>query len=169
MNKLQKVLGLLAFGAMVGAGSYAYNSRAEEPPPEQTTTTTTTETTTTTAEEPRETISYEYYTITEEAVKNGWTCHTVDRCDSVDSNRIYVYTYDPAIIGKHKFNVVTGVDILQIDFTVVYVNEYNDVLGTETFTLTSNSLRGFVLEIDTYPPGTKYVKFADITNIVYPE
>ena len=132
-------------------------------------TTLTTETTESTTEvEVQEKISFEYYTITEEAVKNGWTCHTIDRCDRYSEIPLYVYIYDPALIGKHKFNVTTGKDVLHIDFTVVFVDQYNQKLGEETYTLTSVSKRGFVLTVEDYPPGTKYVKFSDITNIIYP-
>ena len=123
----------------------------------------------------QEKISFEYYTITEEAVMNGWTCGAIDRCDSMDSNRISVYVYDPASIGKHKLNIIFGVSVQQFDLNVVYVDEYNQTLGVEVFTLDNNgeddslsSSRVFSQVFETYPPGTKYVKFSDITNIIYP-
>lgn len=147
---------------IITAGSLGISTLANDgETTEATTTIATTEATT----QPREKIVFEYYTITEEALKNGWTCHTIDRCDK---NKVMVYIYDPAILGQHKFNVIAGFKFIQGDFVVVYIDQYGETLGTETFTMKVVG-SGFALVINTAPPGTKYVKFADLTNIIYPE
>ncbi len=165
---IKKIVAGVAFATICGVGGYTAVTLTESEP-EATTTIATTDTATTTTEPTQEKITFEYYVITEEAVKNGWTCGTIDRCDKFSEIPIYVYIYDPALLGKHKINVTTGADVLQADINVVYVDIYNNILGEEAYTVYSNSLRGFVLVIEDYPVGTKYVKFADITNIVYPD
>lgn len=152
--------GSLTIGAMTLANNFDDDNE-----PIVTTPTEETPITTTPQPQPRERIGFEYYTITEEAVKNSWTCQTIDRCDK---NRFMVYIYDPARIGEHKFNIVSGVSFVRADIVVVYVNQYNDILGTETFTLESDAWnRGATIVVTDFPPGTKYVKFADFTNVVY--
>lgn len=164
--KIKKLLNRWTTGVLtaviITAGSLALASLATE---EQSDTPPIVTTMPETTSEQKEKIYYEYYTITEEAVKNGWTCHTIDRCDK---NKIMVYIYDPALIGQHKFNIVTYFNFVEADLTFVFVDKYNNILEERTTTYKAgDSYRGIAIVIDDYPPGTKYVKFKDMTNIVY--
>jgi len=168
--KIKKFLAGLTFAVVCGLGGYGAvrifasevttdSEVTTEPNPIITTIATTEE------EKTREKITFEYYTITEEAAKMGWTCHTIDRCDK---NKIMVYIYDPALIGQHKFNIVTYFNFVEADLTFVFVDKYNNILEERTTTYKAgDSYRGIAIVIDDYPPGTKYVKFKDMTNIVY--
>ena len=170
MKLINKWTAGLFTAAVITAGSLALSSLATDEPTEPTPAVTTIaeaeETTESTIPtEPREKITFEYYTITEEAAASGWNCQTISRCDK---NKMMVYIYDPAELGIHKFNMVANFEFIQADFIFVFVNKYNEFLGEETITVNSDDFdSGAVIVIDNYPPGTKFVKFKDIINIQY--
>lgn len=115
----------------------------------------------------REKITFEYDVITEEAVANGWTCETVTEC--INENKPFkVISYDPAEIGIHKFDIQGNFEYFApLYFSVVFVNEYNEFLGEETYTISDFDGHNYTIIIKNYLEDTKYVKFKDITNIIY--